>query len=75
MKASRLDLTPPDAVVTPGLIEAADRGEPGAADRAVAHAGAWLAAGKPLPAELRAYLYRRAVSIIGDSLLIEEKPL
>lgn len=69
------DPTPPDAVVTPGLIEAAERGEPGADARALRHCDAWLASGQPLPRELRDWMYKRARTIVGDSMVVEEKPL
>lgn len=75
MNTPRFDLTPPDAVVTPGLIEAAERGELGADTRALRHCDAWLASGQPLPPALRDWMYRRARTIVGDSLVIEEKPL
>ena len=74
MKASTFDLTSPDAVVTPGLIEAAERGNPEAVTRALRHCDAWLASGQPLPPALRAWLYRRAATIVGDSLVVQVAP-
>lgn len=73
MKAA--DLNPPNAVVTPGLIEAAEQGKPGADARALRHCDAWLASGQPLPPALRSWLYERARTIVCDSMIIEEKPL
>ncbi|WP_426690000.1 hypothetical protein [Rhodanobacter ginsengiterrae] len=68
------DLTPPDAVVTPGLIEAAERGEPGADARALRHCDAWLASGQPLPPALRDWMHRRAWAIVGNAMIVETGP-
>ncbi|WP_108473179.1 hypothetical protein [Rhodanobacter thiooxydans] len=74
MNAQSFDLAPPDAVVTPGLIEAAERGEPGADARALRHCDAWLASGQPLPPALRDWMYRRAWAIVGNAMIVEVGP-
>lgn len=72
MKAA--DVTPPDAVVTPGLIADAESGNPEAVTRALRHCDAWLASGQPLPPALRDWMYKRARTIVGDSMIVEAGP-